>query len=199
MISLTQKAITTLKNQSRNSDRPYNKFRITATEGQYSVDFEDESSYNDEVFEFDGVTVMIASYSMLLLEGAEIDYVDAPAGGMFTFSGPNLPSERSSESPESITPAPKADPRPYVQSMPCRIDRNQERQYATKLSTLHPGDVVAFPYDDVQYEAVVQRVNATNATVMISKIIGSPRRNIIVGEKGHVAASILARGMNPQP
>jgi Fe-S cluster assembly iron-binding protein IscA len=199
MVSLTQKAITILKNQSRNSDRLYNRFRITAEGGYYSVDFADESSYNDEVFEVDGVTIMIASSSMLLLDGAEIDHLDTPKGGMFTFSGPNLPSERSSESPQSITPAPKADPRLYVQSMPCRIDRNQERQYATELSTLHPGDVVSFPYDDVQYDAVVQRVNATNATVSIAKIIGSPRRNIVVGEKVHVAASILARGMNPQP
>jgi Fe-S cluster assembly iron-binding protein IscA len=195
MVTITEKAITILKNQSRNYDPPYSKFRITSAGSYCSLDFGGEPSYRDEVLEVDGVTVMIDSFSMLFLDGAEVDYLDTPAGGRFTFSGPNLPSEISSESSESIKPAPKPDPRPYVQSMPCRIDRTQERQYATELSTLHPGDIVAYPYNDVQYEAVVQRVNATNATVTITKIIGSPRRSIGIGEKVHVAASILARGM----
>jgi hypothetical protein len=128
---------------------------------------------------------------MLYLEGAEIDYIDTPAGSGFTFSGPNIIPHTS----ESNKPKPRPDPRPHVQSMPCRIDRNQERQYATELSKISPGEIVAFPYDDVQYEAVIQRINSTNATVVITNITGSPRRNISVGEKVHVAASILARGM----
>ena len=129
---------------------------------------------------------------MMYLEGAEIDYIDTPAGSGFTFSGPNIVPQTS----ESNEPKPRQDPRPYVQSMPCRIDRNQERQYATELSKISPGEIVAFPYDEVQYEAVIQRINSTNATVMITKITGSPRRNISVGEKVYVAASILARGMD---
>jgi iron-sulfur cluster assembly protein len=192
MITLTEEAIRAMKDLSRNQAHPNNRFRATATGSYYSVDPEDEVAYRDEVFDVDGVTVIIDSSSMLFLEGAEIDYRDTPEGRGFTFSGPNILPQRS----ESSTHASKPDPKAYTQSMPCRIDRNQERQYATKLSALSPGDVVAFPYDDVRYEAVVQRINATNATVTITKIAGSPRRCIVVGEKVHVAASILARRMD---
>jgi iron-sulfur cluster assembly accessory protein len=179
MLTLTEAAIKAIKALSVSQAPTKDKVRITATGNHdYSVIFESESSYNDEVLTVDGVTVLIDSLSMLFLEGAEMDYLNSPEGGRFTFRGPNLARGSSPGASGSIESAPK---RAYVQSMPCRIDRAQERQYGTELSTLHPGDIVGFRYDDASYEAVIQKVNSTNATVTIVTIEGTPRRAIAVG------------------
>jgi hypothetical protein len=59
--------------------------------------------------------------------------------------------------------------------------------YVTKISL---DQTVTFPYDNVQYEAVVERINSDNATVTLTKITGTPRRPVSVGETVRVAARI---------
>lgn len=67
---------------------------------------------------------------------------------------------------------------------------------AVTLSQIGAGDTVHFNYAHVQYEATVKKINRTTATVTITKIVGTPRRNdVFVGSTLNVGASILAREM----
>lgn len=66
---------------------------------------------------------------------------------------------------------------------------------ANVLSSVKVGDTVRFPYDNVFYTAIITKINDKTAKVQITKIEGSPRRAIFVGQTLGVPASILARGM----
>jgi iron-sulfur cluster assembly protein len=57
----------------------------------YLMDFEDPNKItsNDEVFEYDGVTIVCDRKSLLYLYGLTLDYSDAMIGGGFQFTNPN--------------------------------------------------------------------------------------------------------------
>jgi iron-sulfur cluster insertion protein len=55
---------------------------------QYQLAF-DEPKPGDEVFEVDGVKVVVDPKSYLYLQGTEIDYVDGLTGAGFTLNNPN--------------------------------------------------------------------------------------------------------------
>jgi len=52
--------------------------------------FDDQISDTDEVFELDGVKVVVDFMSMQYLDGSVIDYQDKEFGGGFKFNNPNV-------------------------------------------------------------------------------------------------------------
>ncbi len=73
------------------------RFRILISGGgcagfQYSFSLDKDASDDDQVFEDKGVTLVIDSASLPLVEGAEIDYVEEMIGSSFQIKNPNASS-----------------------------------------------------------------------------------------------------------
>jgi iron-sulfur cluster assembly protein len=58
----------------------------------YGMSFDDEPDADDQVLEMEGVKVLVDSYSLPHVNGAEIDYVDGLMGSGFTIHNPNATS-----------------------------------------------------------------------------------------------------------
>ncbi len=56
---------------------------------QYSLNIEEESRPNDNVFDSNGVRLFVDMFSAQYLNGVEIDYVTNVMGSGFTFKNPN--------------------------------------------------------------------------------------------------------------
>lgn len=59
---------------------------------EYHFEMTDSSDEDDQVFEKDGVQIIVDSISLPYLEGAEIDYVDDLIGAHFHINNPNAQS-----------------------------------------------------------------------------------------------------------
>ncbi len=96
-IELTEslvKRIRALQGQKANPDL---MLRVQVNGGgcqgfEYAFDLTDTLADDDEVFEKDGVRVLVDSVSFPYLIGAEIDYVDDLVGAHFKISNPNASS-----------------------------------------------------------------------------------------------------------
>lgn len=55
----------------------------------YGLAFDGNTSDNDEVFEKQGIRVVVDPASAMYLRGAQIDYIDNVMGGGFTVRNPN--------------------------------------------------------------------------------------------------------------
>jgi iron-sulfur cluster assembly protein len=58
----------------------------------YSVDYADQVEANDQVFESNGVKVVVDSESLANLDGTTVDYLKSSLGEGFTFDNPNVKS-----------------------------------------------------------------------------------------------------------
>ncbi len=56
----------------------------------YQMNFENESSAIDKVYEFDGLKVFIDQASLMYLNGTRIDYIESLEGSGFKFENPNV-------------------------------------------------------------------------------------------------------------
>lgn len=68
----------------------------------YTLGFDKDVSETDNVFEFDGVRIVVDMKSFLYLKGTELDYADDLLGGGFKFNNPN--AQRSCGCGSSFTP-----------------------------------------------------------------------------------------------
>ena len=59
----------------------------------YVLEFVDDASAGDEVFEFDEVKLVIDPKSLLYLDGTELDYVKEGLNEGFEFRNPNVKDE----------------------------------------------------------------------------------------------------------
>ncbi|MEJ2609489.1 MAG: iron-sulfur cluster assembly protein IscA [Candidatus Thiodiazotropha sp.] len=59
----------------------------------YEIEFVDELQEDDQVFEDQGVKVIIDSKSLVYLDGTEVDYVREGLNEGFKFNNPNAQSE----------------------------------------------------------------------------------------------------------
>ncbi|MFY2509583.1 iron-sulfur cluster assembly protein IscA [Vibrio pectenicida] len=59
----------------------------------YVLEFVDELNEEDEVFEFQGVKVIIDQKSLVYLDGTELDYIKEGLNEGFEFNNPNAKSE----------------------------------------------------------------------------------------------------------
>jgi iron-sulfur cluster assembly protein len=59
----------------------------------YRIDMAREQAENDQVFEQDGVRVLVDEDSLVLVDGTEIDFVKSGLNQQFVFRNPNVAGE----------------------------------------------------------------------------------------------------------
>jgi len=96
MISISPTAGTRIKDMlaEEREQNPNLFLRIGVLEGgcsgfSYSMGFDDEQTNDDQVFDIDGLKVVVDNASSRYLRGAEIDYWESEMGGGFTIHNPN--------------------------------------------------------------------------------------------------------------
>lgn len=94
MITVTEFAAAKIKDIQQSQSVPQeNGLRIRVVGGgcsgfQYQLAF-DAPKATDQVFEIDGVKIMVDPKSFLYLNGTEVDYVDGLMGAGFSLKNPN--------------------------------------------------------------------------------------------------------------
>lgn len=93
-VSLTAEAMKALQDFMEDQGTAEGKLRVFVSPGgcsglEYGMSIEDEVDEDDFVFEQDGVTILVDSFSSMYIEGSEIDYVNSLMGGGFTVRNPN--------------------------------------------------------------------------------------------------------------
>lgn len=94
MITLTEKALNEVKRlmQAQNLQDYYLRMGVKGggcSGLSYTLNFESEKRDDDQIFENNGIKVMVDSKSLLYLEGTTLDYVDGLGGTGFKFINPN--------------------------------------------------------------------------------------------------------------
>jgi len=59
---------------------------------QYGLMIDENTGFGDQVFESNGVRLLVDPISIRYLKGAEVDFVDTVTGGGFTIKNPNAVS-----------------------------------------------------------------------------------------------------------
>ena len=97
MIQVTPVATTKVKEiMSQQSPAP-NALRVAVVGGgcsgfSYHMAFENQENTTDNVYEFDGLKVLVDQMSEMYLEGVSIDYIETLEGAGFKFNNPNVKS-----------------------------------------------------------------------------------------------------------
>ena len=96
-VQLTQRAIEKVNEILATQDPKPTGLRIAVVGGgcsgfSYSMAFENNASVLDEVYNFDGLKVIVDKASLLYLDGAQVDYVETLEGAGFKFENPNVRS-----------------------------------------------------------------------------------------------------------
>jgi iron-sulfur cluster assembly accessory protein len=97
MVTLTPVAVEKVKEIMNQQDPLPNGLRVAVVGGgcsgfTYHMAFETNSSESDNVYEFDGLKLMVDQMSEMYLDGVEIDYVESFEGAGFKFNNPNVRS-----------------------------------------------------------------------------------------------------------
>ena len=98
-IDLTPKATIELKNLMKREIEKSNMspdacLRLMVVGGgcsgfSYKMGFDENITDKDQIFDVDGVKVVVDEKSLLYLEGTQVDFQDGLMGRGFTFSNPN--------------------------------------------------------------------------------------------------------------
>jgi len=93
-INLTESAVTEIKRLKTETGIPSVMVRFGVETGgcsglQYSMDFVDEATDQDRIFDYDGLKVLCDNESLNYLEGLEVDFSNKLMGGGFKFHNPN--------------------------------------------------------------------------------------------------------------
>jgi iron-sulfur cluster assembly protein len=94
MLTMTDSAVSQLKQLLKKEDNPEKALRVYVSPGgcsgfSYGMQLDDERSDDDTILTIDGVTVVVDELSLPQLQGAQIDYVNALMGGGFVVQNPN--------------------------------------------------------------------------------------------------------------
>ncbi|MCB0281001.1 MAG: iron-sulfur cluster insertion protein ErpA [Calditrichae bacterium] len=94
MISVSNKAIGKIKEILQSEQKESSFIRVGIKGGgcsgfTYLLDIEDQQKESDQLFDFDGVKLVIDSKSVIYLAGTELDYTDGLNGAGFIFNNPN--------------------------------------------------------------------------------------------------------------
>ena len=94
MITLTAKAVEKAKEFAEAEGITHNCIRVKVKGGGCAgmtndMSFDDAKSDMDEVFETDGVKVIVDPLSLQYLDGTEIDYIEQGYSSGFKFNNPN--------------------------------------------------------------------------------------------------------------
>src|SRR6266851_4432066 len=97
MIALTPVAIEKVKEILDQQDPSPTGLRVAVVGGgcsgfSYHMAFEHQINGTDNVYEFDGLKVLVDQMSEMYLDGIEIDYIETLEGAGFKFNNPNVKS-----------------------------------------------------------------------------------------------------------
>lgn len=93
-ITLTPGAAVKIQNLLQERDEPTGGLRLFVSGGgcsgmQYGMAFESNVGELDEVFETEGVKMIVDPNSLMYLAGARVDYVESERGSGFAVDNPN--------------------------------------------------------------------------------------------------------------
>ena len=96
-ITLTPAAIGKVKNLLQEQDKLDHGLRVfvagrSCAGLQYGMAFELEAREQDQVFESDGVKLIVDPVSLMYMSGATIDFAESVRGGAFRIDNPNVES-----------------------------------------------------------------------------------------------------------
>jgi len=94
MISVTDKAVLKIKDILKEEGQAEGFIRVGIKGGgcsgfTYMLDIDNEKKESDQLFDFNGVNILIDSKSIVYLAGTELDYTDGLNGAGFVFNNPN--------------------------------------------------------------------------------------------------------------
>ena len=98
MVQLTPVAITKVKEILTLQNPSPTGLRVAVVGGgcsgfSYHMAFENQVNQNsDNVYEFDGLKVLVDQMSEMYLDGVQIDYIETVEGSGFKFNNPNVKS-----------------------------------------------------------------------------------------------------------
>ena len=96
-VELTSSAAARVATLAENEGNPNLMLRVQILGGgcsgfQYDIGFADQQNADDQVFETDGVKMLIDETSLPFLEGAKVDFVQELIGSTFRIDNPNASS-----------------------------------------------------------------------------------------------------------
>src|SRR5262245_43295835 len=97
MLTVTATAAKEIQGLMSQYNKPELALRVRIVAGgcsgfSYDLAFDDEIRSNDQVFESNGIKLIIDDRSLPHLDGTELDFVDTMLGRGFTFNNPNAKS-----------------------------------------------------------------------------------------------------------
>ncbi len=97
MITVTPVATTKVKEIMAQQNPAPEALRVAVVGGgcsgfSYHMAFESQTNPSDNVYEIDGLKVLVDQMSEMYLEGVEIDYIETLEGAGFKFNNPNVKS-----------------------------------------------------------------------------------------------------------
>jgi len=97
MLSLTPVAATKVKEIMTQQTPAPEALRVAVVGGgcsgfSYHMAFENQVNGTDNVYEFEGLKVLVDQMSEMYLDGVEVDYIETLEGAGFKFNNPNVKS-----------------------------------------------------------------------------------------------------------
>ena len=97
MVQLTETAISKVREILDTQEPKPAGLRIAVVGGgcsgfSYHMAFENSENPTDNIYEFDGLKVLVDQMSEMYLEGVSIDYIETLEGAGFKFNNPNVKS-----------------------------------------------------------------------------------------------------------
>jgi iron-sulfur cluster assembly accessory protein len=97
MIQLTDNAAIKVKEIMAQQNPAPAGLRVAVVGGgcsgfSYHMAFDNQENPSDNVYQFDGVKVLVDQMSEMYLEGVQIDYIESIEGAGFKFNNPNVKS-----------------------------------------------------------------------------------------------------------
>jgi iron-sulfur cluster assembly protein len=94
MVKLSENAVRQIKQVQANDNKAGYALRVSVTGGgcsgmSYKLDFVNETTEKDKIFEHEGVRVVVDGKSLLYLNGLELDFEGGLNGKGFVFNNPN--------------------------------------------------------------------------------------------------------------
>jgi iron-sulfur cluster assembly accessory protein len=97
MIQLTETAASKVKEIMTQQNPAPTVLRVAVVGGgcsgfSYHMAFDNQENPSDNVYDFEGVKVVVDQMSEMYLDGVQIDYIESIEGAGFKFNNPNVKS-----------------------------------------------------------------------------------------------------------
>ena len=97
MLQLTDTAASKVKEIMTQQNPAPDALRVAVVGGgcsgfSYHMAFDSQENASDNVYQFDGLKVLVDQMSEMYLDGVQIDYIESLEGAGFKFNNPNVKS-----------------------------------------------------------------------------------------------------------